>query len=353
MTTQGSGKGRPPVIGVDADKREGTYRQIGTITAPSASVPPALGEWCFDISWYSEEDHLFYLADDTNAHVSIFDLSATACAGSINGNFSGAQGCSRGKYDSLGPNGVLTDNHHQAWTGNGNSTAIVTATIPTGGTRRADELSYDRDDGIILIANPSETLSGKVNFITFISDEDHKVLGKIEFPNAIGGLEQSQYDARTRKFYLVIPSTTQHPGGEVVVIDPRERAVEHVFPVSNCAPNGLALGPNGDMLLGCSAGSDGVVIMDSRTGQVDTRISQVNGCDEVWYNPGDHHYYAAASGDPRGPLLGIIDAERRTWIQNISTGDLGAHSVAVDSRNNHILVPTSAGIKVYARKGDG
>ena len=77
----------------------------------------------------------------------------------------------------------------------------------------------------------------------------------------------------------------------------------------------------------------------------------VGGNDEVWYNPGDNRYYLAARNQPGGsspgnanfsPVLGIIDARTMTLDQVVPTFNQApgsAHSVAVDPRNNHALVP--------------
>jgi len=77
-------------------------------------------------------------------------------------------------------------------------------------------------------------------------------------------------------------------------------------------------------------------------GDVLATVTQVGGSDEVWFNPGDKHYYLAANSNPGGPVPGVIDAETNTWIQNVPTFT-GAHSVAANPINNHIFVPLRAG----------
>src|SRR5437660_161650 len=132
-------------------------------------------------------------------------------------------------------------------------------------------------------------------------------------------------------------SNTFDTGGAVAVIDPRTHSRVGLFAVQNCEPAGLALGPNQHLLLGCGDPT-AVQVMDARTGAVVATISQVSGADEVWYNPGDKHYYVAARNNPTGPVLGIIDAMTDTWIQNVPTG-VGAHSVAAHPINDEIFVP--------------
>jgi hypothetical protein len=45
---------------------------------------------------------------------------------------------------------------------------------------------------------------------------------------------------------------------------------------------------------------------------------------------------------PTGPVLGVIDAKTNTWLVNVVTNS-NSHSIAVDSSNNHVLVPLQAG----------
>lgn len=66
-----------------------------------------------------------------------------------------------------------------------------------------------------------------------------------------------------------------------------------------------------------------------RTGQIVKTITEVSGSDEVWYNPGDNHYYLAARNMPGGAVLGVIDAKTNSWVANIPTAP-NAHSVAAN-----------------------
>src|SRR5258707_425504 len=87
-------------------------------------------------------------------------------------------------------------------------------------------------------------------------------------------------------------------------------------------------------------GLESWLIMELKTGTVVATIMDVGGSDEVWYNSGDERYYLAASAMPDGPVLGVIDAKTRSFVENVETGP-DAHSVAVDARTNRIFVPIS------------
>ena len=146
--------------------------------------------------------------------------------------------------------------------------------------------------------------------------------------------------------------------GSVDVIDPLHAitvagvtkfvpAVINSFPIYNCMPTSLNVGPGTDVLVGCAdhdgrAFSPSTVIINGTTGQILTTINYVGAVDETWYNPGDNNYYLAARDMPSGPVLGVINAKSRLWLQNVPTNG-NAHSVAVDPKNNHIFVPLPSG----------
>jgi hypothetical protein len=161
------------------------------------------------------------------------------------------------------------------------------------------------------------------------------------------------------------------------------------------------LGPNDELLVGCNTiwatddslwtghvdqnahtAAPQLVILDAKTGTILANVLGAGVGDEVWFNKGDNHYYAAASGSnlapnaitpARAPLgiaaaapvltaqgaatLDVIDALSRNLDQRVPTlnvpasspGDLNAphpagtaHSVAAFSGTNHVFVPIAA-----------
>lgn len=320
-----------------------SYQRIATLNGPG--IPPhSSAAWAFDISWVDEATQRYYLADASNARVDIFDARTNAFIGGI-GGFTGFHG----SRETQGPAGLLTDDLYQLWVGDGDSTVkvidlfshAIVARISTGGTKRSDEMAYDPQEQVLLVTNGSDNPP----FVSFISVTAHKLVGRIFFAQATQGLEAPAWDAVTHKFYLAVPATHSTPGGEIAVIDPLSMQVVANYPLSHCTPSGLALGPNQNLLLGCSGHP---LILDVATGRVVATIAQVNGCDEVWYNAGDQRYYLAAFTNASGPVLAIVNAETGSWITNIRTATK-AHSVAADAANNHVFIPLDGqGIGVYA-----
>jgi hypothetical protein len=330
----------------DDDDPQGEYPLITTITTPKPLAS-------FDISWVDSESGRYYLADRGAAAVDVFDAERDTFLYAL-GGFVGNIG-----RNLSGPNGVVAIHkgndsfgddddrgRSELWAGDGVppggvstvkvidlSSKSIVADISTGGNHRADELAYDPADKIILIANDADVPSP---FVTFISAESRTVLGKIFYngkngaPNTTGGIEQPVWDRQRHRFYISIPSTVANANGEVDEIDPIAMKVTRVFPMTPvplCGPAGLALLPGQRLITSCG------VVLSARTGATVATIPGASG-DEIWYNPGDDRVYFGTNPMP------VVDAESLTVVATINDG--GTHSVAADSENNHVFVPSNA-----------
>ena len=304
----------------------------------------------FDISSVDPTLGLFFLSDRSNSALDIIDTTTNRVVGQVPG-FSGAAG---GDNSLAGPDGNVPTGEGLVWVGNGDSTVkvvdvrsqTIVQSISTGGKMRADEMSYDPVDHILLVANDADTPP----FISLIYTPDgyRQVLARITFKNATNGIEASQFDPKRGVFYLNLPQVGSNgKNGAVAVIDPILRKVIKTISVENCQPSGLALGPNEDLFLGCSTTNDAAnsplasQIISAKTGIRLTTLS-VGGSDQSVYNPGDHTYYTAARYNVAGPVLGVVDALTRTLITTVPTST-NSHSVAADKLNNHVFVPLTAG----------
>jgi DNA-binding beta-propeller fold protein YncE len=321
-----------------------TTASAGAIATPPPGMPVRIAKIAvpgkplkaFDISWVDSASGHYYLADRSNGSIDIVDINSNALIGQVPG-FVG----NTGKNDTSGPDGVVTTfSNRELWAGDGDSTVKVVdlatrqivATISTGGKSRADEMSYDPKDNIILVANNADDPP----FGTLISVPTRTILKRITFSDSTNGAEQSQYDAVTGMFYMSVPATNANPGGEIDVIDPTSMSVTARYGLNNCGPNGSAIGPGHQLLAGCGNPGRSVVI-DRTNGQVLAEFSNAGGSDEVWFNPGDNRYYLAETGAQN---LGVIDASSLTVVDQVQSG-LGAHSVAADPASNHIFVPVA------------
>ena len=288
--------------------------------------------------------------------VDIFDTRKKTFVGRIAGFVGVAMQDGRPVGNMSGPNGTALDPvKKELWVGDGDSTLKVidlkakepkiVDSISTGGQKRADELSIDAKDGIVLVINDND----RPAFGTFVSTKPgHKILGKLEFPDATNGVEQSQYVTQTGLFYISIPAWKgdRNMGG-VGVIDPKTMKLLRMSMFEGCSPSGLSQGPGTHLLVGCGAGSaaskmdPATVIWDFKTEKVVKVVKDVGGMDEVWYDSGTNRYYTASGNNGSGPVLGVIDAKTNSWIENVPTA-VGAHSVAADSKTKVVLVPLPA-----------
>src|SRR5262249_33509597 len=344
----------------------------------------------FDISWFDPVLNRYFLADRNNVAIDVVDPSTNRVIHQFMPGFHGVD--PSGNADLNGPDGVLTaNNHKELWVGDSpgkmwvlDSTdgtvlkkvpvnpILITnpqTTPPSASKTRADELCYDPKDNLILVASPGE---GPSPFVTFISATSYKVVGQIVFdgkpdtgsqpfhgPNATNGLEQCAWSPKTGKFYQNVPEVNgkgdDKTAGAVSVIDPKTMKVEKSFPVdiTKCAGNqGMAIGPDNQILLGCNAPSvpSGIrnsVIINQHTGAIIATLKDEGGADEVWFNPNDGHYFIAAGSHLPNEQLGVVDAKGHRLDQTVVTGNAGgtarrAHSVAANSHTNEVYLPVPA-----------
>jgi hypothetical protein len=131
---------------------------------------------------------------------------------------------------------------------------------------------------------------------------------------------------------------------------------------NDCAgPQGMAIGPDNQILLGCNApsgltdvpatpttpatttnnGSFSTVVIDDEV-HITKILNNESGADEVWFNPGDGHYFLARSSANGGQFLGVVDSESLNEDGSVATNAAGkgnVHSVAADPVFNFVYVP--------------
>lgn len=338
-----------------AASAEEIYKATAAITLPNGQNITS-----FDIGYVDPSTGLYILADRTNKSVAVVETSSNKVVAQL-GRFVG----NTGNSDTSGPDGVLIVNHREIWAGDGNSKVKVidlfthktTHVIDTGGSFRADELCYDARDKVIVVANDAEHDNpSKWPFVTIISAESYTPLARITMdgfngrPKATNGIEQCQWSSKTGMVYVNIPEVNG-PGndtrpGAVVVINPKTMKIANTFriPLRDCAgPQGMALGPDTQAVLGCNMKSSAII--DLKSGDVIVALPHESGADEADYDPSSNHYFIAERGNANGPSLGVIDAglpDPKVEDPTASTGaGSGAHSVAVDPVTGQVYVPIS------------
>jgi DNA-binding beta-propeller fold protein YncE len=305
----------------------------------------------FDISFVDQKNQRYYLADRTNKGVDVFDAKTDKYIGRVGGMVGPVMKGDKVDNDSSGPNGVVIAGD-EAWVGDGQGmlrvvdvkSMKITDTITTGGKMRADELDYDAKDGIIAIALDADD---PPTLVLVSTKPGHKIIGKVPFPDATDGLEQTGYNPADGMFYSAVPELKKDPTkGGVAVISTDAKLVK-IMPVDNCNPHGFVVLPGDKALLGCSAhGKDGMppvtMIFDLKSGKVVATVADLGGTDEAAYSKKNGQYYTGSSNQPGGHVLGVIDASTNKLVQKIAITGGTPHSVAVNETNGHVYLPVGS-----------
>ena len=353
----------------------------------------------FDISWVNAQRGEYYLADRSNAGIDIISTRHNLFERTLPG-FVGVQLTSKGTVNNSisGPDGVVT---HGRWlyAGDGDSTlkvfdldaptaSALKQSISTGGTTRVDEMALNGDGKLLLAANNAEDPPYATLFAANGDAHTSLVIGITKvtvdptiIPAGFGlSLEQPTWEHETQRFYVSIPVIANNPAGcnygqlagnitcdgGMLVVDPttlsKPAAVLGAFdpatstgvvPLHACGPNGAAVGPHSNLLLGCTPGNNPsnttTLVINAKTKNY-ANIGGITGSDEVWFNPGDRRYYTGSSRQIGGAALGVIDSTS-VLIETIPQGS-GSHSVAADCKRNHIFVPQVAPVAVVGTGGD-
>jgi hypothetical protein len=385
---------------MEGQGRDGAVHLLKTVPIPGTSANTTGGNmYVFDISFVDQATQTYYFADRSNAVVEAVDARTNQLISQISATppFKGFTG----NNATSGPNGVVSA-FPWLFVTDANSRVVsidlrngkTVGDVSTGGAAglRADELAYDPKDGLIMAANNADTPP----FATLISV--NKATGALTVVKRVtldvahtgvdaqNGAEQTVWEPVTGKFYLSIPQVGPNVQNGAVIRISTAGTVEAQYPIQFCQPAGLTLGPNVDLLIGCSTVFDTAgnpwdptknvtaapiqVIIDAFTGKIDATIPGVGAGDEVWFNSGDGNYYTGSSASPLRPtevisgtpltaqgamILGVIDARDQTLKQLVPTFSVPAvttgtalhpastaHSVAANAANNHVFMPLGA-----------
>jgi hypothetical protein len=327
---------------------------------PNASSPP----FSFDIGYV--EAGKYFLADRNNKAVDVVDTKSNKLIAQIPGPFTGAGATT----DESGPDGIVgITGTHTIYVGDVDSIKVIdtdakktvnTIAISNSGSR-VDEGCYDPDDHLAMYSSPGDSPP----FATFVSTLTQTPEQKLVF-NGSSGLEACAYDPVSKSFLINNDGTSANPAGELDVVTASSAAtgdpvVSKSFPLGECGPTGIVLGPNNDVLIGCDppAGHSLItVIMDRTSGAIRATVP-FGGVDQVNYDPTSNRYFlparhfvkggtAAASGFD--PQMGVVDGTTRQLLFMIPVGT-GAHSVAIDSALGQVDVPFQAGAAGFPNGG--
>lgn len=342
MTRRGSAAAVATVlilIGVAAAQAS-ELKKVGQVTLPTPSNE-------FSTASVDSASGLMFLPDRTNKAVVVIDTNKDAFVADIGGFTGIADG-----RDRSGPNSIVAVDG-QAWVADGDSTVKIVdlktrkivASLPTGGAKRTLELAYDPDDGVMLASNPDDTPP----FVTLMATaRHHRIVGMVALPGASAALERVLYAPARRTFLIAIPQISGNAHrGALAEIDPRRAKLVALHTIADCAPHGLSLAGKGRVFVGCHAGSPDtglkmpvMIVYDLAHGRVLALIPGLGGAGETAADQSRGVYYVATGDDPKGPALGVIDAETNKLVQRIATWT-GSHALAL-APSGKVYLPTRA-----------
>jgi hypothetical protein len=362
----------------------------------------ATTNFSFDISAVDTVKGRYYFTDRNNKSVDVFDIKTNTFIKSITGGFAGcnagppivpAPTCNGANNDLSGPDGLnIIQGTTLIYVGDVNSVKIIDTqtdtvvnTIAIGGTSglRADEGCYDPDHKIFMINSPGESPP----FATFIDTTTQKIIATILWtdpgsgpagPPSLG-LEACVYDHASQSFFNNNDGSTANPHGEVDVVPasfvltgtpttpvtltlpvPTAGNGFKIFPLGNCDPTGIDLGPGTDLGVMCRQGTTGALltfqILNRTTGAV-LAVLNAGGGDQITYDAPTNRWFLAASrftangfaatggactaAVPCSPQLIVVDGTSRQIIASVATGN-NAHSVGVDPVTHQVYMPFSS-----------
>jgi hypothetical protein len=400
----GSGSSAPPTYSLGASGAPIVF--VKAFPLYQGTKSPLIG---FDISYVDATNRTYYLASPQYAGVVTVDLDTiTESVPNVNVIApSGANAFAGNQTDVNdpnvfpgGPNGVTTANGgKELWAADANTytgnivngvasnlpdysndncdssvkvitlATMATSVVKINGCFKSDELGYDPDDNVVLVANPEEKPNGSgyvgstgtaftVNipssvrsagvptgpFVTLIDANAKSVLKQIAFdgtngtPNATNGIEQPVYSSATKLFYISVPADGLNAygypdsNGVIAVVNPTTYVVTKI-PLTNCNPTGMALGPDGkEVFLACNSatGPQVVSLVDGSLISAANQFAAANaaptdaeslalwnmlaqfgaqyGCDEAWFNSALNQYMAVCNFTYNNANLTVANA---------------------------------------------
>jgi hypothetical protein len=340
----------------------------------------------FDISFVDNRG-IYYFADRSSASIQIINGATFG----VLGQATGFAGISPGGNALSGPDGVVvvqTGANYTLYGGdagstlrsfnvtgctvacNPNSAANLGGTVNTGGAPfRLDEMAAN-GAGLIFAANnanspafasliatasppgPAGTGPLAPALLTGATPPAGTWTQPILIPGQVasGGMEQSVWNPNTGTWFVSVPSFNGTDAGGVQEFSltgspGRTYNFNSMGLAGGCSASGLALGGNGNLMVGCNSGGTAraIVLNPTGTGSIVTTLPTQN-TDQLWYDPTSNRFYVTGTNAKGDRVIDIYDGNTYALLQEIDLTALGfgngnIHSVAVNPLNGEIFVP--------------
>ncbi len=167
-------------------------------------------------------------------------------------------------------------------------------------------------------------------------------------------MEQPAWDKNTGTFFVSIPQLGTggaNDAGGVAEIDTSGNVLRTIsftnLGISSCSPTGLAVGGDGNLMVGCgNVGTQAILLNPTggatHTGSIVATFAGLAGTDEVWYDPTTNAFYVTGNGGTNTTRFFdiVTDAGLASAISQMV--DLptttSAHSITVDPFNGDVFV---------------
>jgi len=282
-------------------------------------LPPHAKAGGFDHAAVHGGRGLLYVAHTANDAVDVIDCAANSYVRSLP-HLTGVAGALVSESHDL----VFTSNRGEDTVGifspsRGETVAKVKVGVGPNG------LAYGADHRLLLAANVGDPSRRGSFTVSLVDVSRAAVIANIPVP---GRTRWTVFDEETGRFYVNIADPPQ-----IAVVDSADPTrLADTFPMPAMGPHGLELDPTTRRLF-CACDGKVLLVVDSRSGAVQSEHALSGVPDVVFLNAAFRHLYIAI-GDPG--VIDVFDTETMRRLESVPT-ERGAHTIGFDAVRNTVF----------------
>jgi len=294
-------------------------------------LPPHAKAGGFDHAAVHGGRGLLYVAHTANDAVDVIDCAANSYVRSLP-HLTGVAGALVSESHDL----VFTSNRGEDTVGifspsRGETVAKVKVGVGPNG------LAYGADHRLLLAANVGDPSRRGSFTVSLVDVSRAAVIANIPVP---GRTRWTVFDEEAGRFYVNIADPPQ-----IAVVDSADPTrLADTFPMPAMGPHGLELDPTARRLF-CACDGKVLLVVDSRSGAVQSEHALSGVPDVVFLNAAFRHLYVAI-GDPG--VIDVFDTETMRRLESVPT-ERGAHTIGFDAVRNTVyaFLPDTHRAAVY------
>jgi len=281
-------------------------------------LPPHAKAGGFDHAAVHGGRGLLYVAHTANDAVDVIDCAANSYVRSLP-HLTGVAGALVSESHDL----VFTSNRGEDTVGifspsRGETVAKVKVGVGPNG------LAYGADHRLLLAANVGDPSRRGSFTVSLVDVSRAAVIANIPVP---GRTRWTVFDEEAGRFYVNIADPPQ-----IAVVDSADPTrLADTFPMPAMGPHGLELDPTARRLF-CACDGKVLLVVDSRSGAVQSEHALSGVPDVVFLNAAFRHLYVAI-GDPG--VIDVFDTETMRRLESVPT-ERGAHTIGFDAVRNTV-----------------